>query len=70
MASIILKNNSFGGPTHFDRRVATFESKPRVTRERHLAEKQQRTRCTCIFAHGNSNFKSQFLGGPPSVRVP
>ena len=40
MASNILKNNRFGGPTHFDRQVATFESKARGTRERHLAEKQ------------------------------
>ena len=48
MASIILKNNSFGGPTHFDRRVATFESKPRVTRERHLAEKQTKN---SLFLH-------------------
>ena len=24
VASIILKNNRFGGPTHFDRRIATF----------------------------------------------
>jgi len=48
MASIILKNNSFGGPTHFDRRVATFESKARVTRERHLAEKQTKN---SLFLH-------------------
>ena len=48
MASNILKNNRFGGPTHFDRRVATFESKARVTRERHLAEKQTKN---SLFLH-------------------